>query len=248
MRREGHDVFAAILEQHLPPQSLVAPGFTIVDGPLAQQYGFTDVDPSSGPVRVETAERGGLFTQGHFLTAGTGSEFKRVIHRGLYALTRTLCTSVPMLDPATLEEIQESQGNIDPSLPLGTRMQMHRSSSERCIACHGLMDPLGLSLEHFDADGKWRDDYADGSPIFNDFDFEGTSVADPAELEAFISGSLEYRYCVAEKLFTFGLHRAPSDDETCAIVELMGDEAAPRPLDDIAVDAFMSSLALTEVP
>lgn len=249
MRREGHDVFATILAEQLPPQSLLSPGFTIVDGPLASHYGLqTGADATSGPVRVQTSERGGLFTQAHFLSTASGSEFKRVIHRGIYALNRTLCTSVPMLDPATLEEIAASVGGIDPSLPLGERMQMHRSSSARCLDCHGMMDPLGLALEHFDANGQWRDAYPDGSAIQNDFDYNGVSVADPTELAAFVGGSDDYRRCVAEKLVTFGLHRAPRSSESCAIDALSGaaPDTTPRSLHDIAIDAFLLSLHFTE--
>lgn len=249
MRREGHDVFATVLAEGGTPQNLIAPGFTVVDGPLAAHYGFdatAGIDPASGPVRVETDERGGLFTQAHFLTSANGSEFKRVIHRGIYALNRTLCTSVPMLDPATLEEIAASVGGIDPTLPLGERMQQHRSSSERCIDCHGMMDPLGLALEHFDSNGQWRDTYPDGSAIQNDFDYNGVSVADPTELATFVSGSDDYRRCVAEKLVTFGLHRAPGGGEYCAIDALGGTTDAPRSLHDIAIDAFLVSLHFTE--
>ena len=251
MRREGRDVFAAILAEHLPPDRLISPGFTIVDGPLAAHYGLvTDANPTSGPVRIETNDRGGLFTQGHFLTAATGSDFKRVIHRGLYALNRTLCTSVPMLDPATLEEIADSLGQIDPAMPLGERMEMHRSSAARCTDCHAYMDPLGLALEHFDESGRWRDAYPDGSAISNDYDFHGVSLEGPDELAAFIGGSDDYRRCVAEKLFTFGLHRAPLGTEYCAIDALLSSPASPntsvRSLHDIAIDAFLMSLHLTE--
>jgi hypothetical protein len=254
MRREGHDVFATVLAEDLPPQRLIAPGFTIVDGPLAAHYGLdaaNGIDPTTTePVRVETSERGGLFTQAHFLSTAAGSEFKRVIHRGIYALNRTLCTSVPMLDPATLEEIQASVGSIDPSLPLGERMQMHRSSSERCLDCHGLMDPLGLSLEHFDQNGQWRDTYPDGSVINNEFQFNDVSVANPDELASFVSGSEDYRRCVAEKLVTFGLHRAPGGSEYCAIDALgsISADGESRSLHDIAIDAFLVSLHFTEAP
>lgn len=250
MRREGHDVFSAILDEGMSAQSLIAPGFTIVDGPLAAHYGFIhdDDDPTS-TVRVETSERGGLFTQAHFLTNAQGSEFKRVIHRGIYALNRTLCTSVPMLDPATREEIAASVGSIDPGLPLGERMQLHRTSSERCINCHGMMDPLGLALEHFDANGQWRDTYPDGSAINNEFDYFGTSVADPDELAAFVSGSDDYRRCVAEKLLTFGLHREPRTAEYCAIDALADIGGSnERSLHDVAIDAFLVSLRFTEEP
>ena len=62
----------------------------------------------------------------------------------------------------------------------------------------------------------------------------------------FVGGSLEYRYCVAEKLLTFGLHRAPRSQEQCALDELLGD--GDRSLHDMAVDAFLASLRLTEAP
>jgi Protein of unknown function (DUF1588)/Protein of unknown function (DUF1592)/Protein of unknown function (DUF1595)/Protein of unknown function (DUF1585) len=249
MRREGHDVFAAVLAEGLPPESLIAPGFTIIDGPLAAHYGLdTGADPSAGPVRVQTSERGGLFTQAHFLSAASSSDFKRVIHRGLYVLNRTLCTSVPMLDQATLDEIAASVGEIDASLPLAERMEIHRSSSERCTSCHAHMDPLGLALENFDETGRWRDVYPDGSAIENGYDFNGASMANSAALATFIHDSDDYRRCVAEKLFTFGLHREPRADEMCALDALLPAEGSSetRSLHDLAIDAFLMSLQLTE--
>jgi len=248
MRAEAHDVFATILGEDLPPKRLIAPGFTVVDGPLAAHYGLQTGSDGDAPVRVATSERGGLFTQGHFLTsAATGSDFKRVIHRGVYALNRTLCSSVPMLDPATREEIAASVDQIDPATPLGERMEIHRNTSDRCLACHAQMDPLGLALERFDETGRYRETYPDGSAISNGFDFNGVSVKDPGELAAFVGDSSEFQHCVAEKLFTFGLHRAPRSEEFCVVDALAGAADGQSPsLHDIAIDAFVMSLHLTE--
>lgn len=246
MRREAHDVFAAVLSEDLPPERLIEPGFTIVDADLAAHYGLAPGDQTAGPARINTSERGGLFTQGHFLTSSArGSEFQRVIHRGIFTLNRMLCTSVPMLDPATREEIASSVGQIDPTLPLGDRMQAHRSTSERCLSCHSQMDPLGLALEHFDTEGRWRDAYPDGSVIDNGFDFNDTPVHDPAELATFVAGSDDFQRCVAEKLFTYGLHRAVRSEEACVVDALA---AADTSLHDVAVEAFLTSLRLTEQP
>ena len=246
MRRESHDVLAAIITDQLEPVDLIKPGFTIVDGQLAAHYGLTSVDINSGPIRVETDERGGLFTQGHFLTSGSsGSEFKRVIHRGIYALNRTLCSSIPPLDPATLEEIAATSEVIDPLLPLAERMELHRDSAPRCIGCHSQMDPLGLALERFDQEGRVRSAYPDGSPIDNHFEFNGNSVRNPEELNVFIGESEEYRRCVAEKLLTFGLSRALRFEEQCLIDRLV---EAPRSLHELAIEAFIDSLKVTELP
>jgi hypothetical protein len=246
MRKESHDVFATILYDHLSPADLIKPGFTIVDGPLAAHYGLDLVDLSAGPTRVDTNERGGLFTQGHFLTSGSsGSDFKRVIHRGIYVLNRTLCSSIPPLDPATLEEIAATAETIDPSLSLADRMELHRDSSARCMGCHSQMDPLGLALEQFDNEGRWRELYTDGSFIDNSFAFNGNSVRNPEELSSFVGESDHYHRCVAEKLFSFGLNRALRLEESCVIDGL---SETSHSLHDLAIDAFMTSLELTEIP
>ena len=110
------------------------------------------------------------------------------------------------------------------------------------------MDPLGLALERFDDEGRWRDSYADGSPIDNTFDFNGTSVRNPEELKSYIGGSESYRRCVAEKLFAFGLHRAPRNDERCLIDQMVSNSDPARSLHDLAIDAFLASLTQTETP
>ena len=43
------------------------------------------------------------------------------------------------------------------------QMEMHRKN-EPCASCHKIMDPIGFSLENFDAIGTWRTT-DDGSPI-----------------------------------------------------------------------------------
>ena len=35
------------------------------------------------------------------------------------------------------------------------RMEVHRANAA-CAACHKVMDPIGFSLENFDAIGAWR--------------------------------------------------------------------------------------------
>ena len=249
MRAEANDVFAMVLNEELPATDLLEPGFTIVDGLLADHYGLGSVDPGAGPTQVMTNERGGLLEQGHFLTSGaSGSDFKRVIHRGIYTLNRTLCSTIPPLDPATLEEIAATAETIDPELPLNERMQMHRESSDRCLGCHSQMDPLGLSLEYFDAEGKRRESYPDGSPIEHSFDFNGQSIRNPDELKAYIRDSDLYRRCVAEKLLAYGLHRAIRGDEGCLIDQMVSDEASESSLHELAIEAFLTSLKQTEAP
>ena len=44
------------------------------------------------------------------------------------------------------------------------RMEQHRRNPV-CASCHAMMDPLGLSLENFDAVGRWRTLGESSAPI-----------------------------------------------------------------------------------
>lgn len=249
MLREARDMFASVLREDQPAERLLSPGYTIVPGPLASYYGLPGGGGEDTSYRLSTPLRGGFLTHGLFLArTGAGSEFRRPIHRGLWVLTRLLCRPLPRLDQATLEEIGNSFSTIDRTKPLPEQMAQHRDSSTRCAACHSQMDPIGLALEKFDKVGQWRETYEDGQPIVTNLEFDGTLVRDPYELAAAVEASPDYRACVAQKLFTFGLNRGPADDERCLA------ERIARPLDgstptlkSMSLDALMHALELTEV-
>ncbi len=249
MQNEVRDVFDQVLVSGATARQLIAPGFTIVDQPLAAHYGLP-FDVNGPPVQqIASDKRGGLLSQGLFLRrTATGSEFRRVIHRGLWTLTRLLCQSLPRLDAATLEEITESFKTIDRTLPLSQQMEIHRNSSDRCRSCHGLMDPIGLALENYDAQGLWRDTYADGAPIVSDLELYGAKVGDPMKLAAAIEASDDYRTCVATKLLTYAMNRGPTEEELLLAAQLARpDDGSEAPFKTVIIEAFMKSFELTEV-
>jgi Protein of unknown function (DUF1592)/Protein of unknown function (DUF1588)/Protein of unknown function (DUF1595)/Protein of unknown function (DUF1585) len=249
MERESLSLFQAVLETDLLPQRLMKPGFTVVDEPLAKHYGLGFIAGGMPVQRIETTARGGLFSQGHFLTrTATGSDFRRVIHRGQWTLTRALCQTLPRLDAATLDEISKSKDKIDRTLPLSEQMALHRQAGTRCPDCHKLMDPIGLALEKFDSKGLWREVDSNGHAIVNDFEFEGAKVADPIQLADVLSESSQFRECAATKLLTYALNRGPTESEAClsALLSTQTTAAAPT-LKQMAIDSFLKSLPLTEL-
>lgn len=248
MRDESREVFEAVLRDGLGPEKLLRPGFTIVDPALATHYGFSSMGGPS-PWRLPTEQRGGVLSQALFLArTGSGSEFRRPIHRGLWVLTRLMCQSLPHIDPATLQEINMSFDAIDRNRPLPEQMALHRDSSTRCGGCHSLIDPVGLALEKYDPVGNWRDTYANGAPIVTDLEFEGVRVHDPLELAGAIEGSPRYRECVATKLLTFALNRGPKEDELCVAQRLGQPLDGSKPdLGAMTVEALLKGLELTEV-
>lgn len=249
MRRESAEVFAALVASGAKPTDLLAPGFTLVDQPLAQLYGLDFGAVDGQPVhRITTSKRGGLFSQGHFLTStAKGSDFKRVIDRGIWTLNRVLCRQLPPLNAATREEIAQSMGTIDPNLPLPERMKQHRDKQTACYTCHSQMDPIGLALEKYDAQAQWRETYPNGAPIQNDFKLDGIEVRDPNELSAAVSQSRDFGECVVTQLLTYGLNRPLTDEERDCTAEQMAyplDKTEPT-LKDLVVKSFLTSLRLT---
>jgi hypothetical protein len=88
------------------------------------------------------------------------------------------------------------------------RMVQHRANPA-CSGCHQLMDPIGLSVENFDAVGRWRtrgegDEKVDAAGALpSGVTFEGTTGLKKALLahpEAFAS-------TVTEKLLTYAVGR-----------------------------------------
>jgi hypothetical protein len=87
------------------------------------------------------------------------------------------------------------------------RMEEHRSNPV-CAGCHRIMDPIGLSLENFDAQGRWRTRDA-GVPINAAGELlDGSLVNGPAGLrDALLGYSPQFVQTMSEKLFAYALGR-----------------------------------------
>src|SRR5262249_35249444 len=106
------------------------------------------------------------------------------------------------------------------------RLAEHRANAA-CAGCHRLIDPVGFSLEQFDAVGRWRTleegkpvDAAGGLP--DGSAFEGVAGLEQALLkrpELFVR-------TLTEKLFIFALGRAPEEFDAPAIRKIVRDVRA----------------------
>src|ERR1700687_2542557 len=77
-----------------------------------------------------------------------------------------------------------------------------------CAGCHARMDPIGFSMENFDAIGKWRSTAArnpiDASGVLR----EGTKFQGSGEMQRiFLSRPEVFVTTVTEKLLTYALGR-----------------------------------------
>src|SRR5262249_11043903 len=96
---------------------------------------------------------------------------------------------------------------VSSTLSVRARLAEHRANAA-CASCHNLMDPIGFSLENFDAIGRWRT-LEDGFPIDSNGGLpDGSTFAGVSGLEA---GLLKHPdifvSTLTEKLLTFALGR-----------------------------------------
>jgi hypothetical protein len=124
--------------------------------------------------------------------------------RGKWVLDNLLGTPPPP-QPPNVPALEEN--TVSASLPVRERLAAHRANVA-CAGCHKLMDPVGFSLENFDAVGRWRTT-EEGKPVDASGGMpDGSTFTGVAGLEAALQARPEvFVNTLAEKLLTYGLGR-----------------------------------------
>jgi len=60
---------------------------------------------------------------------------------------------MPLKNPSTAVAFEDAK--FDPSLTMREKVSSLTKGAS-CTGCHGVINPLGFTLEHFDAVGRWR--------------------------------------------------------------------------------------------
>jgi hypothetical protein len=158
-RQETELFVDSVLREDRSVLDLLTANYTFVNERLARHYGIPHVYGSRFR-RIdldEGSERGGLLRQGSILTVTSYATRTSPVVRGKWILDNLL--GVP--PPPPLPDVPALKDNtVDGNLTVRKRLAEHRANAT-CAACHNLMDPLGLSLEKFDAVGRRRSAEAD---------------------------------------------------------------------------------------
>jgi len=154
-RRETEMFFESIMREDRNVLDLLRANYTFVNERLAKHYGIPNIYGSRFR-RVtfdQGSVRGGLLGQGSVLTVSSYATRTSPVIRGKWVLTNILGSPPPPPPPNVppLKEAADS-GKV---LTMRERMAQHRANPA-CAGCHKLMDPIGFSLENYDAVGRWR--------------------------------------------------------------------------------------------
>jgi hypothetical protein len=205
-RQETELFVDSILRGDRSVLDLLRADYTFANERLARHYGIPHVYGSHfRRVALDKgSERGGLLRQGSILTVTSYATRTSPVLRGKWVLDNLL--GVP--PPPPLPDVAALRDNtVDGSLTVRKRLAEHRTNAA-CAACHNLMDPIGLSLEKFDAVGRRRSveagvaiDASGGLP-------DGSRFADVDGLEAALLRRPElFVGAFTEKLLTYASGR-----------------------------------------
>ena len=215
-----------IREDH-PLSDLLTANYTFINERLARHYGIPGIYGSHFRKVTFAAQnpRGGLLAQGSILTATSYPARTAPTLRGKWVL-QNLLGSPPPPPPANVPALETTgEGKV---LSVRERMEQHRANPV-CASCHARMDPIGFSLENFDAIGTFRTREGtlpiDASGIFPD----GT-VFDGADglRRVLLRNREEFDRTVIDKLLTYALGRGTEYYDAPAIRKIMRDAADER--------------------
>jgi hypothetical protein len=211
-QREAELFFGSIVHEDRSVIDLLDANYTFVNERLAQHYGIPNVYGSNFR-RVTLGKdmdvRRGLLGKGFLLEVSSQASRTSPVQRGKTVMQVFLGVSAPNPPPNVVIKINSTESDVHGAAKptMRQQMEMHRVN-EPCKSCHAIMDPIGFSLENFDAVGAWRT-LDGGSPIDpTGVMFDGTKLNGVASLrETLLRYSPQFARVMTERLMTYALGR-----------------------------------------
>jgi mono/diheme cytochrome c family protein len=222
-RQETELFFDHVLREDRSVLELIKADYTFLNERLARHYGIPDVYGTRfrrvtlGP----ESQRGGLLRQGSVLAVTSFATRTSPIIRGVWVLGSIFGAPPP---PPLPNAPSLDESTVSASLPMRDRLAAHRSNAV-CANCHRTIDPVGFSLENFNAIGQWRDHEADDVPIDVSGALPGVGeLRGVAGLEnALLSRPELFAGTLTEKLLTFALGRGIEFYDAPAVRRIVRD-------------------------
>src|SRR5580704_4331330 len=153
-RRELELFVDSIQREDRSVLDLLTANYTFVNERLALHYGIPDVRGDEfRRVLLPDSKRYGLLGKGAILMVTSYANRTSVVLRGNYILENITGTP-PSPPPPNVPAFKENKDG-ETAKTVRQIMEEHRANPT-CNACHGVMDPLGFSLENFDTIGEYR--------------------------------------------------------------------------------------------
>jgi mono/diheme cytochrome c family protein len=187
---------------------LLTANHTFLNERVARHYGLSGVlGPQFRRVTLENPRRWGLLGKGAVLLKTSYGDRTSPVLRGAWIMDKLMGT--PPTPPPPDVDTDLSQPKGAPPATLRARLESHRSKPG-CNQCHGVIDPIGLAMENYDAIGRWRDRDADANAPIDARTVlpDGRPIDGPSELrDALFGGRDLFIRAFTEKLMMYAVGR-----------------------------------------
>ena len=206
---EAQTFIQSILLENRPLVELLTSDQTYLNDRVARHYGITDVAGSQFRwVKLTDKTRFGLLGKGAVLIKTSYPDRTSPVLRGAWVLDKIIGTPPTPPPPGVETDLNQKPGETPKTVR--ARLEQHRANAT-CRQCHGVIDPMGLALENFDAVGQFRtaDSRAANAPIdASTVLTSGRTIDGPAELREFLaSAPSRFALSFAEKLMMYSVNR-----------------------------------------
>ena len=225
-KREMELFLDSIIREDRSVVDLLTANYTFVNERLALHYGIPNVRGDRfRRVTLDNPNRFGLLGKGSILMVTSYPNRTAPVLRGAFVLENIMGTP-PSPPPPDVEGFKENKEG-EKAKTVREIMEKHRANPV-CNNCHGVMDPLGFSLENFDAIGAWR-----SKDVFAGTDIDasgklvdGTAVNGPSDLRAaLLKHPEQFAQTLTEKMMMFALGRELEYYDMPAIRKIVRDSA-----------------------
>jgi hypothetical protein len=228
MRKEMEMFVGSAIQNDRPITELLDANYTFVNERLAKHYGIKNVYGSHFR-RVELpanlSYRRGLLGKALFMTISSQPGRTSPVQRGKTVMQTFLGVEPPSPPPNVEVNLQNSGDDRSATPTMREQMEMHRAN-EPCRSCHKIMDPIGFSLENFDAIGAWRD--VDGTKAIdaNGVLVDGTQLHGANELRgALVKYAPQFVRVATEKMLIYALGRGTEHYDMPLVREIVKSSA-----------------------
>jgi len=223
MIKETQMFFSNIMRQDRSLMDVLTGDYTFANELLARHYDLKEEVKGQQFRRVSLAgtPRRGVITHGSVLTLTSNPTRTSPVKRGKWVMENLLgCPPPP--PPANVPPLDSENRQLKGTLR--QRFEQHRESKS-CASCHAPLDPIGFSLENFDAIGAFRDKDGDAPVDASSAFVNGPKFTGSIELVELLARTRQkdfYR-SVAEASLTFALGRGVEPYDQPAVERIVRD-------------------------
>jgi hypothetical protein len=133
---------------------LLTADYTFLNERLARHYGIPGVTGAQfRKVSLTDKARFGLLGKAAVQMRTSYGDRTSPVLRGAWVLEKLIGSPPTPPPPDTATDLSQKAG--EQPRTVRARLEQHRENPS-CRTCHGVIDPIGLALENFDAIGRWR--------------------------------------------------------------------------------------------